>query len=179
MIGRGRSWAAAALVASIVAAALPVAAHDHQPPPTYLEIGAKRQKGRLGTHCWTTAGGEPSTYSRICIDTLYSWPRALWVRGGRSALVFIGTPYEPEGLAMRAYRRVDESGFPTGSGRRVDFSLRPRMDDEGAVVGYDARFTLPRGRRHFYLLMFGRWTDQEGSGQSEDAEWTFHLRLTS
>ena len=164
------SLLALAAVAALVAPDI-AAADDHRPPPDpVLASGRVRQRGRFLSSCWTAPGERPGEYVGSCADS-FGWPPAKRARAGAPALVTIRKRHRPDALSLRSWRRVDRQGATTGPGRSVAFTLARRG---GA---WAARFRLPRGVGHYYLRVFGRWRDRDGSGANQDASWTFHLQL--
>ncbi len=159
--------AVAALIAPEVAAA-----DDHRPPPNpILSAGRVRQRGRFLASCWSAPGERPGEHVVTCADAFGGWPPAKRTRTGGRAQVLIRKSQRPDEISLRSWRRVDRRGSPVGRGRSVSFAL------VGRAGAWAARFRLPRRRGHYYLLVFGRWRDRDGSATHQDASWTFHLRL--
>lgn len=166
---------AALMAAAVVAASVPAFAHDHRPPRTKLTARNVEQAGRLGSYCWISAGDEPGFYERICVDAIFSWPRAQRTRAGKNARIRIFKTTAPGELSLRGWRKVDENNFPVGDGRALDYEIEESTADGNTV--FDVTFRLPDRPGHLYIEMFGTWQDTEGDGARQDAFWHYHLRL--
>ncbi len=112
----------------------------------------------------------------MCVDYIFSFPRAERAHAGGMASIIFKTANKPTSLDLSYWRDVDEDGAPKGNARGIDYSLRPVRAD-GEIVAYRARFRLPEQRGHMYIYVFGTWEDQDAGGGSQDSSWTFHLRL--
>lgn len=150
-------------------------AHDHQPPEATLMVGGSSQAGNLFQSCWWRAMGEPNYYFFICIDGFFDWPRRIVVEPGSTVLLRFDTEVEPDEIQLDRWRKVGENGIPEGKRHQVPFTLAPVVEN-GVTVAWEAQLTVPPRLGHHYMTAFGIWPDQEGSGQPQDAAWTFHLR---
>ena len=167
---------AAVTAASVVAASVPAAAHDHKPPRTQLIAKDVEQAGRLGSYCWTKAGDEPGFHERICVDAIFTWPRVQRTRAGKNAQIRIFKTTAPEDLSLHVWRKVDENNYPDpDGGRRLSFEIEESTVDGNTV--FDVTFSLPERPGRLYIEMFGTWQDTEGSENVDDAFWHFRLKL--
>jgi hypothetical protein len=172
MIKRLAVLATAALV---LVGAIPVRAHDHEPPRTKLISGSTEQRGRQGSYCWTKRGPEPDTYEQLCVDMIPGWPRADRARAGRMARIRIFKRAVPRNVSVSVWRDVDENGIPQGEQRMLEYTV-----EAGRVNGnrvHDVRFRLPRRPGHLYIELFATWPDEQGSDMRQDSFFQFHLRL--
>lgn len=166
---------AALMAAAVVAASVPAVAHDHRPPRTKLTARNVEQAGQLGSYCWSHATEDPGVHERLCVDSIFTWPRAQRTRAGRPARIRIFKTTAPEDLNLRAWRKVDENNFPVGDGRDLTYAMKQDTVDGRTVL--DVAFRLPPRPGHLYIEMFGTWQDTEGGETLQDAFWHFHLRL--
>jgi hypothetical protein len=151
-------------------------AHDHEPPSASLTAGDKHQNGNLWQFCWSRAMGEPGFSVFYCSDGFFQWQKPRLVPAGTEASVRFGTAHVPEQVDLAYWRKIDRFDNPKGDPTHLDAEVVP-VTENGEVVAYDAIFTVP-SRGQFYMNAFGAWPDQEGSGQMQDASWTFHLKIT-
>jgi hypothetical protein len=77
-------------------------------------------------------------------------------------------------LGTFCWWRIDTS---SGESRLHCVDLRP-VSADGEIVAYDAVFRLPaKAGPHYFVSAYGRWLDEEGTAEDQDAQWAFHLRL--
>jgi hypothetical protein len=174
---RARGSVVGLVVAITALVATAAWAHDHKPPKSVLRVQGEKQVGILGTYCWTSPGDEPDTYNMLCIDAIPSWPRAVKADPGRTTKVRFNSSTKPDDLSIAYWKRVDANGSPQGEATTLETTLEPVMNAEGETVAWRLVFKLPESGRHLYLHAAGYWQDQDGSGNPQDASWTYHVRL--
>jgi hypothetical protein len=168
--------AVALMVGALVVGSGVAYSHDHVPPKTALMKGESQlQRGILGSYCWTSPGGEGLVIE--CGDVFRpSFPPTDYVRAGRRLHIRILKAQEPVDFSLRAYG--GKAGHPTGTGEQLPVSLRPVQED-GTTVAWDAFFEVDSPGRHYYMFASGRWKDEQGGGNLQDASWTFHIKTKS
>lgn len=175
----GRSlWCLGVLLTGILVSSRDHAqAHDHEPPVVRLrQSRAVVQQGRLQSMCWTRVGSEPDEFVRECGQGRWAFPRVAAVDSRSRARFRMRKSQPPASLRIQLWRTVDGRGQPRGRGRELDFRLRPHVSrDSSRVLAHDAIFFVPGGPRDHYFRVTGDWIDEEGSGQIQDASWTFHV----
>ncbi|MEA2434528.1 MAG: hypothetical protein QOG54_1985 [Actinomycetota bacterium] len=174
---RTRASSIALSAALVILTTVSAWAHDHKPPRSFLSVQRAEQRGILGTYCWIAPGTEPDSYTQQCIDAIPTWPRAVRATPGKETRVRFNSPTQPDDLSIAYWRHIDENGGPKGEATTLDATLEPIEDANGAVVAWQLVFKLPDRGRHMYLHAAGYWQDQDGSGNPQDASWTYHVRL--
>jgi hypothetical protein len=151
-----------------------VAGKNERPPKTRLRSGAAKQRGNLGSYCWTWSN-EDGTGGGLCSDTFqHDFPRSEKVRS-RQGFIRYRRAQRPSELSLTYWRSVDKDGQPTGKGHDLDRRIRKHTVD-GEIVAYDALFRLPKDEGHYYLNAFVRWKMKNGTGG--DAFYDYHAKLT-
>jgi len=150
-----------------------VLADDHKPPRTLLKSGGDKQRGLLISYCWTEA--DNGGFITTCADGIIGFRRALKT-DSRAVRIRFKKSQAPQDLSIRRWRKIDENDQPVGNGKPVDYTLKAHMSGN-EIIAYDALFKLPSKPGHFYLAAFGVWQDTEGSGDDQDAYWTYHVKL--
>lgn len=135
-----------------------------RPPRVRVVSYAARQIARFGNYCW----------DGLCVDRRPSFPRADEAGAGDQAHFRILYAARPDGVALTAFRELDEFGRPAGNGRSVDGDLEPVREFSGAPISaWELRFRLPERPGHLYLTGSAVW---EGLDRG-DVSWFAHLRL--
>ena len=134
-------------------------------PSSVLVRGLRRQRALLTSYCWTSRPDATGTTTAVCADGVSDYPdRGLRIKVGRRARIRFRWPRRPDGVGLRAYRRVENERFgefPSGPGRRLGFRLRPHRRND-RIVAWDAVFVHGRRRRHYYIDAFVKWSRGDG-----------------
>ena len=168
----------AAVLAGIaaIAEAPPAQAHDHRIPSTVLKEGAQDlQEGlRVVESIWNylVGGGQCTTKQALYV---FRFPTVDRVAAGRRLRVRIFKGQRPDAYSVTAYRDVDEDNVPVGEGQALRRSLEPVVRG-GTTVAWDARFSVGRPARHYYLVTQGHWRDRQGCRGDQYAFWSFHVK---
>ncbi len=174
--------AVAALMVALLAGA--AQAHDHRIPKTVLMKGTKElQTGhRVIESYWASDAGDglceslAKSYTFELLDgSGFNYPEADRVAAGSELHVRISKTQRPESFSVAAYRRIDEHGKPSGEARLLKRSLE-RIVVDGKTVAWDARFSVNRPSRDYYLIAEGHWQDREGCNADQYAHWSFHVK---
>ncbi len=174
--------AVAVLMVALLAGA--AQAHDHRMPNTILMKGAKElQTGhRVIESYWASADGDglcanvARYYTFELLDgSGFNYPEADRVAAGSELRVRISKIQRPDSFSVAAYPTIDEHGNPSGEARLLKRSLE-RVVVDGKTVAWDARFSVNRPSRDYYLIAKGLWQDREGCDADQYAHWSFHVK---
>jgi hypothetical protein len=116
-------------------------------------------------------------FTQECDAAVWDFPKATSVNAGNRVRIRIRKKHRPEKIQLRAWPRVNQYDEPQGRAQTVSHRVRVHFDPDGSVVAYDVIFRLPEKEGHYYLMVRGYWADQDGSGRTQDAAWTFHASL--
>lgn len=145
-------------------------AHDHRPPKTVLRSGDARQRGNLGTFCWSEEGGGQ------CVDTSgYGFPFGEDVGAGRRVRIRVRRDQKPENTHLHAWRHVDDEREPQGDGWGIPHRVKKRTWGDRTV--YDIIFRAPNKGEHAYLSLDADFDVRPGKFGAGDANYNYHLRL--
>ncbi len=181
----GRMMAMLAVVALMVALLAGAAqAHDHRIPKTVLMKGTKElQTGhRVIESYWASDAGDglceivATYYTFELLDgSGFNYPEADRLAAGSELRVRISKTQRLDSFSVAAYPRIDEHGKPSGEARLLKRSLK-RVVVDGKTVAWDARFSVNRPSRDYYLIAEGHWQDREGCNADQYAHWSFHVK---
>ena len=104
----------------------------------------------------------------------FNYPEPDRVAAGRELRVRIFKAQRPDSFSVKAYPKIDVKGTPSGRGQLLDRSLE-RIVADGKTVAWDAKFSVERPSRDYYLISEGHWQDREGCGGDQHAYWSFHV----
>ena len=162
----------------------PAQAHDHRIPNTVLMKGAKElQTGhRVIESYWASDAGDglcelrTTNYTFELLDgSGFNYPEVDRMAAGSELRVRISKTQRPDSFSVAAYPTIDEHGNPSGQGRLLRRSLE-RVVVDGKTVAWDARFSVNRPSRDYYLIAEGHWQDREGCDADQYAHWSFHVK---
>jgi hypothetical protein len=174
--------AVAALMVALLAGA--AQAHDHRIPKTVLMKETKElQTGhRVIESYWASATADglcesfAKSYTFELLDgSGFNYPEMDRVAAGSELRVRISKAQRPDSFSVAAYPTIDEHGKPSGEARLLKRSLE-RVVVDGKTVAWDAKFSVNRPSRDYYLIAKGHWQDREGCNADQYAHWSFHIK---
>ena len=150
-------------------------ASDHVPPEAeLLANGATLQHDGPFSYCWTSPSGDG--FVTACADGILQFPAAATVRSGTVVTIRILKPKKPTELHIAAWSRLNRHGMPAGDPTELRYKRKRAHQDR--VAGWDFSFVAANTARHYYLIVFGTWPDEDGAGL-QDASWAFHVRTAA
>lgn len=157
------------LGALLLAAERPANAHDHRPPwAETLTADSQVQRGKPGSSCWVSP--TPEGHVQYCGSKELSFPRRI-VAPRQGMTLKLDTCFLPVEVSFDWWQRLGKHGNPRGHSKEVDVDFLPQSDGENCWIS--AVFDRPRKAE--FGLLFGRWTDADGSTMEQTASWSFHL----
>ena len=141
-----------------------------------LRSPGDRQRAWTLTSTWIRRAGDGSCVHTHSDSFYYNYTRrAMTWRPRRKIHLRLLKRHKPSGLVIRMYVKLNDSGSPTGPGRRARYRLRParRAGRRIWIAGFYGRRDA---RRHLYLGVRVGYRDVEGCGGRQTKVMTFHLR---